>query len=204
MKHYICVNGQNRELTEDQAKKILEQIDKETPKVQLGEIEPGKTFRIGNHDFIVLEHVAGDTAVIRRDILRECLFGKTNNFVGSDAELLCKKFADELAEIIGEENIAEHKVDLTSNDGLKDYGVIRTRCSMLTADLYRRYVDILDEYKPKSWWWLATPFSTKRHESEKYVICVSPAGCIFGVNYFGGTRGVRPFCILKSTIFVSK
>jgi hypothetical protein len=95
-------------------------------------------------------------------------------------------------------------VDLTSDDGLKDYGKIRRRASLLTADLYRRYVEILDKHKIDKWWWLATPHSTARHENASWVKCVAPSGYFGSDNYCGGGCGVRPFCILKSNIFVSK
>jgi hypothetical protein len=63
-------------------------------------------------------------------------------------------------------------------------------------------VDVLDLHNPKKYWWLATPHSTKRHENDKWVKCVSPSGFI-DIGYFYNDYGVRPFCILKSDIFVS-
>ena len=93
-------------------------------------------------------------------------------------------------------------MDLTSDDGLKDYGSICRKASLLTADLYRRYVQILDTCKPSAWWWLATPYSTPAHESSTWIKCVAPAGFIF-YDYFYIDFGVRPFCILNSNIFVS-
>ena len=94
-------------------------------------------------------------------------------------------------------------VDLTSDDGLKDYGVIQRKAALMTADQYRKYVQILDRYKPDEWWWLATPHSTATHENADWVNCVSPAGN-FDYGFYDYQRGVRPFCILKSSIFVSK
>ena len=95
-------------------------------------------------------------------------------------------------------------MDLTSEDGLKDYGCIQRRASLLTADMYRHFVGILDLHKLNEWWWLATAHSTKRHENDRWAKCVSPSGGINNVIYGNVGNGVRPFCILKSTIFVSK
>ena len=72
------------------------------------------------------------------------------------------------------------------------------------AELYRRYVEILDKHKIKKWWWLATPFSTPKHDGASWVKCVAPSGCINISLYYAYDGGVRPFCILKSNIFVSK
>jgi len=69
--------------------------------------------------------------------------------------------------------------------------------------MYRQFVDILDEHKIDAWWWLATPYSTPRHEHTSWVKCVSPSGYI-GYGGYYHCRGVRPFCILNSNIFVSK
>lgn len=77
------------------------------------------------------------------------------------------------------------------------------RASLITADMYRKYVGILDKFKLDSWWWLATPWSTKRHDNDAWVKCVAPSGCIFRSDCYFNVRGVRPFCILKSNIFVS-
>jgi hypothetical protein len=118
-------------------------------------------------------------------------------------EDICNEFAEELAGIVGADNVLLHDVDLTSDDGLKDYGVVKRRVSLLTADMYRQFVDILDEHKIDAWWWLATPYSTPRHEHTIWVKCVSPSG---GIDFgsYSDVRGVRPFCILNSNIFVSK
>ena len=102
------------------------------------------------------------------------------------------------------ENVCTVEVDLTSDDGLKDYGKVERRAASLTAEQYRKYVAVLDRHKPDAWWWLATPHSTATHGNEDWVKCVSPSGGIHYGHYFYGFNGVRPFCILKSSIFVSK
>ena len=201
MNNFICINNQRIELTEEQVKQII--AAQANPAIRLSEVAVGDTFKIGAHEFIVLAQSGDTTEVIRKEPLPDQEFGSSNNFSGSYAEQTCSAFIEEIAGIIGEENIIEHAVDLTSDDGLQDYGAIKSRCSLLTADMYRFYVEILDKFKPVSWWWLATAHSTKRHENDSWVKCVSPSGYIYSCHYSGG-NGVRPFSILKSTIFVSK
>ena len=94
-------------------------------------------------------------------------------------------------------------MDLTSDDGLKDYGAVTRKVSLLTAEMYRSCVDVLDQHKPDCWWWLATPFSTPRHNETDWVKCVSPAGSILYGGFSSDGSGVRPFCILNSSILVS-
>ena len=175
------------------------------PQVKLSDVVAGDVVKVGGHEFIVLEHRDDGTALIRKELLRESeAFGEEdNNYTHSIVEKICNDFADELAGIVGAENVVEHDVDLTSDDGLKDYGVVKRRASLLTADMYRKFVEVLDKYKLDAWWWLATPYSTERHENASWIKCVSPAGYVLNGGYYGG-NGVRPFCILKSNIFVSK
>ncbi len=203
MKNYICINGQQIELTEEQVKHISAAYSH--TEVKLADIPEGETFKIGDHEFIVLEHSGDTTAIIRKELLSEDIeFGSNNNFSGSYVEDRCGEFAGEIAAIAGDENLIEHTVDLTSDDGLKDYGTIKSRCSLLTTNLYRRYVEILDKFKPDRWWWLATAYSTERHGNSSWVKCVAPSGGVSNYHFFISDGGVRPFCILKSNIFVSK
>lgn len=201
MENYICICGQKFELAATLIDKVKAALTGAHGK-QLSELEPGDTFKVGAHEFVVLEHCAGETAVIRREILKQMAFGPRNNFDGSVVAVACEEFAAEIAEIIGAQNLVEHTVDLTSDDGLKDYGATECYASLLTAQQYRKYVSILDEHKPDGWWWLATPDSTAAHGCDRFVKCVSPRGDL-GNGDFNCSRGVRPFCIFKSNIFVS-
>lgn len=202
MKNYIYINGKKIKLTEDQINEFKANYGLEG--VKLSDVPVGETFKIGKHEFVVLDHSKETTAVILNDLLAETTkFGSNNNFDRSYVDTECQVFAQKLAGIVGAENLIEHTVDLTSDDGLKDYGKIKRKMSLLTTDLYRRYVEILDKHNPDKWWWLATPHSTERHGNSSWVKCVSPSGNFNG-DYYGHGGGVRPFCILNSSIFVSK
>lgn len=190
MKNYISINGQKIELSDDQIDKIKGSF--ELPDVKLADIPVGETFKIGSREFVVLEQVGDTSAVILKGLLPDQTFGSNNNFNGSNVDKRCNQFASELAAIIGDDNIIEHTVDLTSDDGMKDYGTIQRRCSLITADLYRRYVEILDKVNPGAWWWLATAHSTKRHDNDSWAKCVSPSGCIFS-NFYDDSSTTAAF-----------
>ena len=202
MKNYIFVNGQQIELTEEQVKQIADAYGVQQKK--LSDCAVGSTVKIGPFEMVVLDQQEGQTALILKGMYDEnSMFGEENNvYGGSYVDEKCQEFAQELSEIVGWDNIMLHAVDLTSDDGLDDYGVVERRASLITADMYRKFVKILDTCNPKRWWWLATPHSTKRHENDAWAKCVSPAGGILSGDC-GSVGGVRPFCILKSTIFVS-
>ena len=203
MNNCIIINGQHIELTQKQIAQIVAAHSATTAK--LSDIPAGATFKLGNYEFVVLEQFAETAAVILKEILPDVVvFSDSNNhYDGSNPDQACCDFAAELFELAGSDNLLPHIVDLTSDDGLKDYGSIERAVSLLTAEEYRNYVEILDKYKPDCWWWLATPHSTKRDENDRWIKCFSPSGYINNNIYDYYDYGVRPFCILKSNIFVS-
>ena len=168
----------------------------------LVEISNGKTFKIGDVEFIKFSEENGEVTAVAKEIAFRAPFGSNNNFEGSSLlERLNKEFLPKIAEAIGEENILEHEVDLTSLDGLKTYGSIKSRISIPTFDFYRENVKIFDDYKVDTWWWLATPDTTPEHSNIPWCRCVSPVGYIYN-DYVNNYFGVRPFLKFVSNIFV--
>ena len=177
-------------------------MNNENPR-KLADVPAGELVTIGDHEMIVLEQTGSETMLLRKDLLKKnCSFGKNNNYNGSSVDGICNEFAKEIAAVVGEENVVLHDVDLTAHDGLKDYGTIQRKASLLTTALAQRFVALLDKFKLDAWWWLATPWSTPAHGCALWVECVSPSGLINDICH-NNVVGVRPFCILKSNIFVS-
>ena len=199
MKNYLCINGKKTELTAEQ-KKLLGIVD--NPIVSLS--ADGKIAKIGEYEFIVLGNDGETVGLLLKDTLGEdTVFGDTCDFKTSKVKKILDKFALEIEGIVGEERLWEHTVDLTSLDGLKDYGSVKAKMSLLTAKMAAEYVETLDEFKYDGWWWLATPWSTPKHGYNEYVMCVSPRGIMnYNISFYDDV-GVRPFCILKSNIFQS-
>ena len=205
MKDYISIGGQHVAQDEEKLSKVMDLLGIQIQRKALAEYETGEIVKLGKFEMVVLEQFGQETALILKDLfVEESEFAAENNrYDGSIADSHCELFAQALSEVIGWDNIVLHEVDLTSNDGLKDYGTVERRASLITADMYRKYVDILDAVNLKKYWWLATPYSTKRQANDIWVKCVAPSGYIRIDGYNGGVCGVRPFCILKSSIFVS-
>ena len=201
--NYISINGQKIEIPHDKLEEIKRAlgVHKST---RLADKKVGETAKIGPYEFIVLEQSGDTTALILKELFKENVkFGSNNDYRGSNVQKICREFAKELESIVGADNLIEHTVDLASDDGLKDYSTIKENASLLTTDLYRRYVDVLDMDRLDKYYWLATPYSTPRHEGTSWVKCVSPRGDINNDDCNYDFIGVRPFCILKSDIFVS-
>ncbi len=198
-KNYICIGGKKTELTKER----LKQLGIITETCYLS--EDREIAHIGEYEFIVIktDDKLGTMELLLKDKLGEDMrFGSNNDFRTSEIKQILDKFADEISDIIGEENLVEHIVDLTADDGLKCYGTIKAKMSLLTANMVRENVDILDKFKLADYWWTCTPYSTPKHEHSSWIKCVSPPGFIDNLSYFN-FLGVRPFCIVKSSIFVS-
>lgn len=172
--------------------------------IKLSEVQVGTTFFVAGMEFIKFNDENGKTAAVSKNVLFGSIFGKNNNFAESSVlRKLEQEVLPKIAAEIGEENICEFETDLTSLDGSKKHGKIRSKVSLPTFDFYRNNVEIFDKYKLDCWWWLATPDTTSDHLSDDWIVCVSPHGNIYYGYCINLSRGVRPFWIFGSSILVS-
>ena len=200
--NYLMFNGVKYILTAEE--KATDPMIEAKIEFRLSDIPIADTCKIGGRDYIVCEHTREGTVLLMKDCLYENEeFGSNNNYNGSNVDKLCEEFAEKLAKVVGTENIILHTVDLTADDGLRDYGSIERLVSLFTANQHRKYVDILDKYRLDKWTWTATAYSTPKHGDYCWVKCVAPSG-YFRNRYYDSDNGVRPFCILNSNIFVSQ
>ena len=190
------------------AKKLVAAIEKEDQKnkVMLKDIPVGGKFDTGIGRFIVLEQKENYTAVITEDLYREDVKfdDDCTDYKKSPLRELCEgEILNEFVAEFGEDNICENEAGLVTVDGQEVFGKLLTKVRPLTFDEAREYNDLLVNKDLPDWYWTCTPWSTKERGWKYSVAVVSPSGVIFNYDYdFSG--GVRPFCILKSNIFVSK
>ena len=190
------------------AKKLVAAIEKEDQKnkVMLKDIPVGGKFDTGIGRFIVLEQKENYTAVITEDLYREDVKfdDDCTDYKKSPLRELCEgEILNEFVAEFGEDNICENEAGLVTVDGQEVFGKLLTKVRPLTFDEAREYNDLLVNKGLPDWYWTCTPWSTKERGWKYSVAVVSPSGGICSDDYYGGC-GVRPFCILKSNIFVSK
>lgn len=190
------------------AKKLVVAIEKEDQKnkVMLKDIPVGGKFDTGIGRFIVLEQKEDSAAVITEDLYREDV--KFNDdcteYRKSSLRELCEgEILNEFSEEFGKENICTNEAGLVTVDGQEVFGKLLTKVRPLTFDEAREYNDLLVNKDLPDWYWTCAPWSTKERGWECSVAVVSPSGSI-SRDYYRSCNGVRPFCILKSNIFVSK
>lgn len=172
--------------------------------VKLSDLKPKDEFKIGDEVFIVLEQTDNGTRVIAKEFTYcDVKFGDNSDWKASPIrKTLNNEYFKKIAAIIGEKNILTMDRDLTSLDGLDDYGTCTDKVSLLTSAEYAKYHKILG-LKPNypDWWWLITPASTPSNDYSRRVCIVSSNGFLswFGCGY---SSGVRPFLTLESSISV--
>lgn len=167
----------------------------------LGEAKPGSVVKIGNREYIVLGHAEETTAVITKDFTKEMEFGQSGDYLTSDIRKYCNgEFYNELVATVGAENIVKHTVKLIADDGTGKGKTCSDNVSIITTENYRRYREFLKAYG--DWWWTATRVT---YDDEDYSrdVCYVRSNGFLSWRDCGFCDGVRPFCILNSSVLTS-
>ena len=125
-----------------------------------------------------------------------------NDFAASSVRaFLNGDFLEELAAAgADKEAFVPIVLDLTSDDGLDDYGTDSAKIGLITDQMYRAFRKIIP--KASEDYWTCTPFSTERNGYKSFVRFVYTSGALN--DYYACLGwGVRPLCALKSDILVS-
>ena len=179
------------------------EINWESKKKRLSELKPGDVFKDRERtEYIVCDDLGESTLVIRKDLLEDDMkFGDTNDWRESETrKYLNSTYYNKLKDLFGENAIRKIHTNLVSLDGWDDYGSCDDMVAMVTAMDYMKYHKYIGDCDRT--YWMATPNSTPTGIGNGYVQVVDSGGC---ADYRGCSwdRGVRPFFILQSDIFVS-
>lgn len=142
--------------------------------------KPGEKFIYGNKNCMVLEHMDDGTLCMVLDEDFESKFGETNNFAESELrKKLNGEYLDEwVKDGVDRASFVLMQVDLTANDGLKDYGTCECLLAPRTCDQHRKYRYLIPNPKG-NWEWTATAYSTKAN------------GCSITAYQVTGTGGFK-------------
>ena len=168
-------------------------------------IAPSSVINYGSLDCIVLDVEQDKILVLAKESIGNMPFdeGNSNNFPKGT---LCKYLNDEFIKKLKADGadtsaLIPTTIDLTSDDGLKDYGETTQKIFLLTCDMYRKYRSVIPNLD--DWWWLATAYSTESNGYAYYARFVGSDGSL-GYSYaYYGDGGVRPAFYLKSSILES-
>lgn len=157
----------------------------------------------GDHDatFSVAEGIPADLDYVQfedDDASRE----DHNNFSGSLVQKVIERWLRDKHKPIFDATV-ERPIDLTTMDGMTDYGCPLTVGRILTIDEYRRhrrFIPLTD--KP---YWLATGWTTASSpiSGTNYAYYVLPGGTVNRNNVYYSYFAPRPALYLQSQILVS-
>lgn len=189
------------------ARELVELLEKQEKigKVALSSMNPGDVFQTtGKRKYKVLQQYGDTTKIISLDLVKKNVeFGKSTDYKKTNVKKLCDtEILKDFEEEFGAENIETHAADIITVAGQK-IGTVDCKIRLITFDEVREYTDIIPNQHLDDWYWTLSPWSTKERGWEYSVAVVSPSGVI-DCNNCIGSNGVRPVCILKSNIFVSK
>ena len=168
-------------------------------------IAPSSVISYGGLDCIVLDVEQDKILVLAKESIGNMPFdeGNSNNFPkGTLCKYLNGEFIKKLkANGADTSALIPTTIDLTSDDGLKDYGETTQKIFLLTCDMYRKYRSVIPNLN--DWWWLATAYSTESNGYAYYARTVYSDGSLNNNYAYDGSSGVRPAFYLKSSILES-
>lgn len=180
-----------------------------TKTMEICKVRNGEHFIVDGEEFVKLGEIGDGAFVLLVGTLPDyCTFESEdadddrehNNFIGSNV----KRVVDEW--LYGHKILSDAAmalpIDLTSMDGMTDYGMPIVYGRILTVDEYRKYrrfIPLTD--KP---FWTATPWCTRSSFSRSYgAFYVSTDGSVDGGNAYLALSCARPALALKSSLLVS-
>lgn len=166
----------------------------------------GTVFPYAGEKWVALEHdPAGRTLCLRLDLIPDKPFDENNcnNFALSSSKAWMNgPYLDNLIDAVkGPHAFLATELDLTADDGLKDYGACTVTIFSLTVDQYRRNRDVIPN--ADDWWWLSTATSTAANGYEHSARSVRDDGTLSGYYAYYGYSGLRPACYLDSDLLIS-
>lgn len=168
-------------------------------------IAPSSVINYGGLDCIVLDVEQDKILVLAKESIGNMPFdeGNSNNFPkGTLCKYLNGEFIKKLkANGADTSALIPTTIDLTSDDGLKDYGETTQKIFLLTCDMYRKYRSVIPNLD--DWWWLATAYSTESNGYANIARNVYSDGGLDNGSAYLGLLGVRPAFYLKSSILES-
>ena len=180
-----------------------------TETMEICKVRNGERFIVDGEEFVKLGEVAGGVFVLLVGTLPDyCAFESEdadddrdhNNFIGSNVKRVVVEWLHR-HKILSEAALAL-PIDLTSMDGMTDYGMPNVYGRILTVDEYRKYrrfIPLTD--KP---FWTATPWCTRSSNSRYYsAYRVDSDGSVYSNYAYNADYCARPALALKSSLLVS-
>lgn len=180
-------------------------MSKETRNVMLGELKVGEVFENEIGEFIVLKQdtEAGVTKVIQKGLFStRQVFGDTADYKESKLGRYFEKKVEPIFSKVFGESLVSELVEIVTVDN-QHIDTFECKVRPLSFDEAREYNELLVSEDFNDWYWTCSSWSAPER-GWKYSVAVVSSGGVILLNFYYNCNGVRPFCILKSNLFVSK
>lgn len=160
--------------------------------------KPGERFTYNGMEFVVLgEEQGGILAVMAHELGEEMPYDADNGKNDWRKSTLRKYLNGEFLEKFNRGDLLPFVSDLTSDDGMKDYGTSEDFIALLSCDLYRKYREFMPKYN--TWVWTITPWSCHPGYAIAERFVTTDGSLTYNVAY--RALGVAPACIFNRSIF---
>lgn len=178
--------------------------------IELCRVRPGEHFTHDGVEYVKLDEAAGAVFALAVDaVIPNVQFEDDdaeredhNNYIGSNLEKAgIRWLRDEHKATF--DAMVERPIDLTTMDGMTDYGMPLASVRALTIDEYRKYRHLIpltdDPY------WLATGWTTKSspYSDTDHAYYINTVGTVYDNYVHRPYFAARPALYLKSSILVS-
>lgn len=159
--------------------------------------KPGEMFTYNGVSFVALGVEQGGLLAIVAEPLEEEMAYDEQRCNDWRKSSLRKYLNGDYLEELGKEHLLPFTSDLTSDDGMKDYGTSEDYVFLLSDNLYRKYRAVIPSYGV--WWWTITPYSCLPSGAygERFVY---PDGSLSGYSAVYA-HAVAPACLFNPKFF---
>ena len=165
-------------------------------KTTIKDVHIGSKFRFGQIEFVKLDTLTNGCLCLATDVLFKNCFDESNKN-NWEISSLRQKLAEVIGDYICKNALIPFYRDLTTDDGLTDYGSCADSVSMLTCNEYRKYRKFIP--KIEEWYWTITADSP---EYSNFIRFVLPDGSLDNYDTYFGNGGVRPLICLNNRTLV--
>lgn len=206
----ITINGQEKDFGSDfdASMEYIAAMQRKSQAAKSGNavkhLNAGDRFFYGGIEWVKLDDAHGGVLVLAVNKQADSAFDKnnSNNWATSSLrkslnETENGRFTEEFLKDIVKDDLVEFERDLTTDDGMTEYGTCKDFISLYTCNEYRKYRKLIPDCGV--WHWTITADSLVYSFFVHRVYSDGSLGSNFACSGYGG---VRPLCVLKSDIFV--
>ena len=159
--------------------------------------KPGEHFEYNGIEFVALGEEQGGVLAIVSELLEDEMPLDESNKNDWRTSSLRKYLNGEYLEQFNRGDLLPFVSDLTSDDGMKDYGTAEDYVFLLSCDLYRKYRESVPRFN--NWWWTLTPWTCSPSLASTARIVGLDGHLSYNSARLG--HGVAPACLFNPKIF---